>query len=111
MAGASASKKSPWRPEEDNMIDQTTGRETVEFDGQTREITAYLSQASRTQTWRRDDREVLSGIIRSDREGRFGDGERIHTSYLIREVAPDVFLTRSNSLYRVESWAPQPAKD
>ncbi|KOX53869.1 hypothetical protein ADL19_14965 [Streptomyces purpurogeneiscleroticus] len=87
------------------MISETTGRETVDVDGQTREITAYLSEAVRTQTWNREDREVLTGFIRNDREGRFRDGQRIHTSYLIREVAPGVFLTRTGSLYRVESWA------
>jgi hypothetical protein len=93
------------------MIDETTGRETVEIDGQTREITGILSEAVRTPTYLGKDRVVISGFIRGDIPGRFRTGDRIHTSYLIREVAPDVFLTRSGNLYRVESWAPQPAQD
>jgi hypothetical protein len=105
MAGASASKKSPWQPEESTMIDQTTGRETVEFDGQTHEITAYLSRTVRNPSGLAVDRDFLTGHVRSDIKDRFPDGLRIHTSFIVREVAPDVFLTRTGSLYRVESWA------
>lgn len=69
-------------------------------------ITATLSKARRTRTHSDPNREVITGYISGDREKRFEDGERIHTSYLVREVEPNVFLTRSGSLYRVESWAP-----
>jgi hypothetical protein len=86
------------------MIDETTGREFVEVDGQRLEITAYLSGVVKTQNHRDPFREILSGFIAKT-------DEWIHTSYIVREVAPDVFLTRSGSLYRVESWAPQPAQD
>lgn len=86
------------------MIDKTTGRETVEFDGQTHEVTAYLSDAIKTQTGLTADREILTGFIRSDVKDRFPDGLRIHTSFITREVSPDVFLTRTGSIYRIESW-------
>lgn len=86
------------------MISETTGRETVEIDGVATEITAYLSDAIRTPTGLVADRDILTGVVRSDIKDRFPDGLRIHTSFLTREVAPDVFLTRSGSIYRVESW-------
>ena len=48
---------------------------------------------------------VLMGCVYGDTKGRFRDGDYIHTSYVVRELEGDVFVTRNNA-YRVAEWAP-----
>lgn len=86
------------------MIDGTTGREVVEYDGKSQPITASLRNAAKIPGYNQDA-TVLAGEIRGDIRELFSDGDRIFTSFLVKEVVPDVFLTRSGDLYRVESWA------
>lgn len=66
------------------------------------EITATLKNATR-QKWF-GGKDVLIGDVHGDSKGRFEDGERIHTSVIVRELPGDVFVTK-NSTYKVDSWA------
>jgi hypothetical protein len=72
-------------------------------DDETVEITGVLTSAKWTDGTQ--GRRFLTGFIFRDRFARWPDGFRIHTSYVLEEVAPEVFKTRSDHYYRVESWA------
>lgn len=78
--------------------------ETVTLkDGGTATLTAILTNA-RWMDWTAD-RRFLTGDIHRDAFDRWPDGTHIHTSVVLEEVTPEVFKTRSNHYYRVESWA------
>ena len=65
-------------------------------------VTGILSDAAIERSF--TGKPFLVGTIRNDQETRFEDGARIFTSFLVEEVVPDVWLTQSQHVYRVESW-------
>lgn len=65
------------------------------------EITADLKNATKQP---HGNGFVLVGDIYGDSNGRFRNGDNVHTSFVTRELSGDVFVTR-NSVYRVLSWA------
>jgi hypothetical protein len=66
-------------------------------------ITGVLTQAKWNEGTQ--GRRFLTGFIHHDQFERWPNGTRIHTSYVLEEVANEVFRTRSDHHYRVESWA------
>lgn len=66
-------------------------------------LTARLRQVVRQKGL--NGQEYLVGNVYGDRFERWPDGLRIHTSYVLEEVSENVFRTRSDHHYRVESWA------
>ena len=49
-----------------------------------------------------DDKFWARGALYGDRKGRFPDGERIHTSYIVSGPDADGIIRTRNSVYRVE---------
>lgn len=70
----------------------------VDRAGVERVVTGFLTDAEMEYAF---GKRFLVGNIYHDTMGRFADGARIHTSWVHKEIAPDVFLTRSENVYRV----------
>jgi hypothetical protein len=64
-------------------------------------ITARLKNVDRAEAF---GKPFLMGEIYGDRHGRFVDGKKIHTSFIVRELAEDVFETQGGDVYRVVNW-------
>jgi hypothetical protein len=76
--------------------------EYIDTPGMSYLVTGIFTEADIIESYA--GKVVLVGIVKNDQMGRFQDGSRIHTSAIVKEIAPDVFLTRSENVYRVESW-------
>lgn len=46
----------------------------------------------------------LIGTIYGDVSGRFPDGRRIHTSFLVRKISETIYEDRGGRFYRIASW-------
>jgi hypothetical protein len=75
----------------------------AEIDGKTFSITAFLTNAIKIPIY--GGGYALRGEIHGDIQNRFVDGTEILTSVVYKEQEPNLFLTRSNNLYSVTSWA------
>lgn len=70
-------------------------------------VTAILMQASKEEAF---GKPFLVGAIYRDQLGRFKDGTWMHTSFIAKELAPNLFLTRDNDVYRVDTWKFEPVQ-
>lgn len=74
-------------------------------DDNTIEIDAYLSDVVKMQSL---SGFYLSGIITGDRQKRFPEGVRVHTTKIIKKITEDVVRTKSGTVYRIRNWLPDP---
>lgn len=83
-------------------MDKIAPETVVLKDGSSAVITAILTNAFWMQGTQ--GRRFLVGDVHRDVFERWPDGRHIQTSYVLEEVNPEVFKTRSDHYYRVESW-------